>query len=75
MISTATTKLEHPRPQDGGLRDLDPRRRAARLHAGRVRIEQTAPLRHVVHFPDGSSQRRRTHAGAERAAHTYLDLR
>src|SRR6202012_4378500 len=35
MISTAPTKLEPPRPQDGGLRDLDPSRRTARLRSGR----------------------------------------
>ena len=73
MISTATTKLEHPRPQDGGLRDLDPRRRAARLRAGSVRIERVRPLHHVVHLPDGSRHRRRTFGAAERLGHTYLD--
>ena len=55
MISTATTKLEHPRPEDGTMRDLDPARRAARLHAGGVRIERVQPLRHLVHLPDGSA--------------------
>ena len=73
MISTATTKLEHPRPGDGSLRDLDPRRRAARLRSGEVRIERVAPLHHVVHLPDGSSHRRRTFGAAERLGHTYLD--
>lgn len=73
MISTATTKLEHPRPHDGGLRDLDPRRRAARLRGGNVRIERVRPLQHVVHLPDGSRHRRRTFGAAERLCHTYLD--
>ena len=74
MISTATTKLEPPRPEDGTVRDLDPARRAARLHAGDVRIERVRPLRHVVHLPDGSSHQRRTRTGAERLAHSFLDL-
>ena len=73
MISTATTKLEHPRPRDGSLRDLDPRRRAARLRAGNVRIERVRPLHHLVHLPDGARQRRRTFGAAERLAHSYLD--
>lgn len=73
MISTATTKLEHPRSDDGGLRDLDPRRRSARLRAGDVRIERVRPLHHLVHLPDGSSHRRRTFTAAERLGHTYLD--
>jgi hypothetical protein len=73
MISTATTKLEHPRPDDGSLRDPDPRRRAARLRAGHVRIERVRPLHHVVHLPDGESRRRRTFGAAERLAHTHLD--
>jgi hypothetical protein len=73
MISTATTKLEHPRPEDGTLRDLDPNRRAARLHAGEVRIERVRPMHHLVHLPDGSSRRRRTRTGAERLGHTFLD--
>lgn len=74
MISTATTKLEHPRPEDGTLRDLDPRRRAARLRAGEVRIERVRPLHHLVHLPDGSCHQRRTRTGAERLGHTFLDL-
>jgi hypothetical protein len=73
MISTATTKLEHPRPEDGTLRDLDPNRRAARLRAGEVRIERVRPMYHVVHLPDGSSHHRRTRTGAERLGHTFLD--
>jgi hypothetical protein len=74
MISTATTKLEYPRPEDGTVRDLDPTRRAARLRAGDVRIERERPLRHVVHLPDGSTHRRRTRTGAERLGHAFLDL-
>lgn len=73
MISTATTKLEHPRPEDGTARDLDPLRRAARLRAGDVRIERVRTLHHVVHLPDGSSHQRRTRAAAERLGHTFLD--
>lgn len=73
MISTATTKLEAPRPQDGSLRDLDPSRRSARLRAGNVRIERVRPLQHVVHLPDGSRHRCRTFGAAERIGHSYLD--
>jgi hypothetical protein len=73
MISTATTKLDHPRPQDGGLLDLDPRRRTARLRAGDIRIERVRPLHHVVHLPDGTRHHRRTFGAAERVGHGYLD--
>jgi hypothetical protein len=73
MISTSTTKHEHPRPEDGGLRDLSPTRRATRLRNGEVHIERVRPLRHVVHLPDGSQQRRRTFGAAERVGHDYLD--
>ena len=73
MISTATTKLDHPRAADGGLRDPHPVRRAARLRAGDVRIERERPLRHIVHLPDGSRHHRRTFGGAERVGHGYLD--
>jgi hypothetical protein len=73
MISTATTKHEHPRPEDGGVRDLNPVRRASRLRSGDVHIQRVAPLHHVVHLPDGSRQRRRTFGAAERVGHDYLD--
>jgi hypothetical protein len=73
MISTGTTKHEHPRPEDGGLRDLNPSRRAARLRDGEVHIERVRPLQHLVHLPDGSRQRRRTFGAAERVGHEYLD--
>jgi hypothetical protein len=73
MITTSATKLEHPRPEDGSLRDLNPTRRAARLRAGGIRIERVRSLNHVVHLPDGSSQRCRTFGSAERIAHAHLD--
>jgi hypothetical protein len=73
MISTATTKLDHPRSHDGGLLDLDPRRRTARLRAADIRIERVRPLHHVVHLPDGTRHRRRTFGAAERVGHSYLD--
>lgn len=73
MISTSATKIEPPRPEDGSLRDLNPRRRAARLQAGGVRMERARPLVHLVHLPDGSIQQRRTLRSAERVAHAYLD--
>jgi hypothetical protein len=73
MISTGITKHEHPRPQDGGLRDLNPTRRASRLRSGAVHIQRIRPLRHVVHLPDGSQHHRRTFGAAERVGHEYLD--
>jgi hypothetical protein len=73
MISTGITKHEHPRPDDGGLRDLNPMRRAARLRDGEVHIERLRPLQHAVHLPNGSTHRRRTFGAAERVGHDYLD--
>jgi hypothetical protein len=75
MMITATTKLDPVRPEDGGLLDRDPERRARRLQGAGVRIERPGPLHHVVHFPDGASRRFRTFGAAERTAHTYLDRR
>jgi hypothetical protein len=75
MITTSQTKLEHPRPEDGTLRDLDPQRRAARLRAAGVEIQRSGRWAHVVRLPDGGRERRRTFAGAERLAHTFIERR
>jgi hypothetical protein len=75
MISTATTKLDPIRPEDGTLLDLDPYRRAARLRDAGVRIEHTATWAYSVRLPDGRRERRRTFRAAERAAHAFVDAR
>lgn len=72
MITT-TTRLAPVRPEDGTLQDLNPYRRAARLRAGGVRIDRAAPWSYTVQMPHGGSERRRTYASAERAAHAFLD--
>ena len=73
MISTGTTNLEPPRPEDGTLLDPNPYRRAARLRSAGVAIEHTAVFSFLVCFPDGRIDRRRTYASAERHAHRYAD--
>ncbi len=72
MIGTSTTKLEY-RPEDGGLRDLNPLRRSARLRAAGIEIERSGRWAHTVRFPDGRRERRRSYGSAERLAHTAVD--
>ncbi len=69
MLTTATTHIQFPTREDGGLRDPDPGRRAARLRAAGVSVERCRPFEHVVHRDGEFLARRRTSSGAERTAH------
>jgi hypothetical protein len=73
MISTSPTTLEYPTLAGGSARELDPRRRAARLRAHGIEIERRERRRYLVRFPDGRHEQRRTFFGAEHAAHRYID--
>jgi hypothetical protein len=68
MISTATTHLQAPVRTDGGLRDPDPTRRAARLAAAGVRVERRGAFDHVVRIGESEITRRWTRSAAERIA-------
>jgi hypothetical protein len=75
MISTASTKPIDYHRQDGGLRDPNPRRRAARLNAAGVTVARTGRLEHVVRHGERETARFRTLRGAERHAHALADRR
>ena len=75
VISHAPTKIQFPTRQDGGPRDPDPRRRAARLDDHGIAIRKAGVLRHDVVRGDQHLGSRRTRGGAELLAHTIVDPR
>ena len=76
MLSLGSNDRAMPWPVDGRLGDPDPLRRAERLRAARLRIEQRgAFLYEVVDLDQGPVGCRRTWGGAEELAHQYADLR
>jgi len=76
MIKFGSTARPMPWPVDGRLGDPDPLRRAERLRAARLTIEQRgAFLYEVVDLDHGPVGCRRTWGGAEELAHQHADLR
>ena len=71
VINHDPSKLLHPTREDGGLRDPDPRRRAARLDSHGIEIRRNGVLRYDVRRGDRHLGTRRTFGGAEMLAHTH----
>src|SRR4051794_15688826 len=77
MINTAATVIQFPTPEDGSIRDPDPKRRNSRLRSAGVGIKREGRFDYRILRRDSGEQlgRARTLRGADYVAHRFADPR